>query len=424
MTKNIELIDLCKTITEDRLEEFEKLVMEVDDLKAAFGDEIEELRKVFGNDIHKDRIACLENVLTNYMDRLSEETLAHLVKISFKDIAKVDSYEYTIMILDYALKNNVLSVQEAMAKAFVAAQEFYDPGHREWERNVYETLLDLLLKEFDERPLAYVLLNSDLGIFRNQDGDGAAGLFYDYFLKAADRDLALKVFARFKELTFMELLYDDEVRSDIFEKLEELKSTVVAKEIEDLAVLCRVLIDGFLEYDEEKTAEFLNVVCENIELAEQLDWYEVFEGATIKSIDFSYDLAFKAFTELLGGDSKGADFFYNLAYFLDRDRLKDDITGAPAGAAAFLEDVTRHYAFETDEDEFALYKDRLIGLINGLTEEEVVKAKEQEAKEKELKEAARLEETRLQGELVKAFNNAKADPGLCRFLHGLHGFSL
>jgi len=129
-----------------------------------------------------DEISCLEDALTLFMDKISDQTLAHLITISFKKIGR-DSYKYTMMIVEYAIKNNKIDIQDAMAKAFVDAQEDYGTGHREWVMNVYETLIDKTLKTFNEKPLAYVLLNSKSGVFESTDGDDAKQLFYDYFEK-------------------------------------------------------------------------------------------------------------------------------------------------------------------------------------------------------------------------------------------------
>jgi len=39
--KDLELINLCKTLAEDNLQKFEQRVMAITDLKSSFGDEIQ-----------------------------------------------------------------------------------------------------------------------------------------------------------------------------------------------------------------------------------------------------------------------------------------------------------------------------------------------------------------------------------------------
>lgn len=422
MMQNIELIELCKTFTEDRLKEFEDRVMEITDLEQTFGDEIERLNDDESVESCLDRIPALDEVLKKYIDKISEEALAHLAGLSFQDGDKIGSYRFSKIIVDEALKRESILIQKAIAKAFVAAQDNYDEKYRYYDNNFFRMLQRDELSKFDESALAIVLGESEKWFFDHIDGDETNTLYVNYFNKTEDAESCARIFSDYKRFIIKkDIIGDCDTQEYLLGELNKLKgNALIGEKVEGLIDISKLIIAGFREYDEELTPKFFTQICNDLEALSFINWYKIFGGDEPDNpVKLEYETAFNVLKETTYLESftgrSAANFFFNLLFDNDKDRLEKDMISEFEESGSMKEFGTRFY-FEIDEDEYELFRDTVIAKVAGKSEEEAVKIANEtvEAKHK----AKELEEERA-NELTEIYRKTADDRELIKDLINL-----
>ncbi len=411
---NEEILSICKDAGGAGSKKFERACLSILNFKEVFEGEIEEVAD-FGE---RDKISFFDKALNQYISGFGDETLIHLIEISFADTRLMDSYELTIIVLHEAIRRKSVSVQDAMAKAFIRGQSGYDSGHRFFGSSVFDTLVDELFSEFEEGPLARVLLETDEQLLYSSQcyGDDVGDSFYDYFRKATDRDMAITVLARYKEFVFEEIARseDEEDVDYIFESLKKLEGNSIVKE--EIAELTKVLSVYSKAVKSERVAEteiFIREVMldKNSEYLKIVDWKNVFEfEGKLKDINaFDFDICYELlmkYIEIYNEDRNKIDSLFTLLYVVDKNKLQKNII-RDLDESKLIDDIRYDSIFNLDVDAICLYRRCLSAEINGEDMAKFHEAIKAEEAEKEILEAENLKDKfnlALESELEDAFD--------------------
>ncbi len=363
-----EIINRLENFDSETIESFEQICVNIQDLKTVFKGHIEERAENGG----RDKIALLDTPLKENISKISEKTLTHLIEISFKSPNLSDSYELTVTILDEAIKRKSIVLQEAMSLAFIKAHDRYDAGHRFMSNSVYDTLADSHFAQFEESPLATMLLRTRSSLFLTvmNQGDELGELFYDYFTKATDKELARRVFDKYESYIYEEIreLNGDDVAADILETLESCaKESIITEQLIELSASLNIIN----EYLTEKNFDNLGKMLEKLEnistdILEDFEWYDVIEDISGDISKLSYNLVYSFFMKYISPEleyKNGKDLFFQLLFMIDSEKVKDDLsTGVEE--AYLIEDREIFIELDVDEEAFEEFKESILKLMN------------------------------------------------------------
>jgi len=192
------------------------------------------------------------------------------------------------------------------------------------------------------------------------------------------------------------------------DELKQLNNSIIANELNNLAPFFELYIDGFVELNEEKRPKFLELACHNINLCKKVDWNEIYDCTEGENFNLDYGLVSNTLLELIKQNSIASHFFFNIAYYLNKDALKVDIL-KDVQNIEILDECEHHVAFTTDSDEFDTYLDILKMIFTGKSEEEAIAAIDKRKLEAKEEKGLELKNQQLNEELIILIKRAKKD---------------
>ncbi len=183
-------------------------------------------------------IPVLDEILNSKISELNEETLLHLITISFSIENANQSFVFTSLIIKEAIKRQSVRLQTAIADAFMNSQACFLMGECQVATPISMILVNKYFYDFDEAVLAKLLLGINLRLSREvYYEDTINELFYAYFEMTDNPELSQRIIRRFR--SFMSDLVKDQLSDDAFYKMiEKLTVNPKNKEIQkDLEML-------------------------------------------------------------------------------------------------------------------------------------------------------------------------------------------
>ncbi len=425
-TKNLskqEILSICKSVSENSTEIFEKACLNIFNLKDVFEGEIEEDADSGG----RDEIPFFDEALKQHVQAFKDETLIHLIEISFADTSLMDSYELTIIVLKEAIRRKSVIVQDTMAKAFKRCHCYYDSGHRFFGSTVYDTLVDELFSELEQAPLARILLETDEQLLYSSQcyGDDVGNSFYSYFKKSTDKEMAVQVLSRYRDFVFEELsrLDDEEGVECIFERLKELDGhSVVSDELAELTNILSVYSRANMSEEISLTEVFIRelLLNKNSDCLISIVWENIleFEGDKKELEELDFDVCYDLLICYMGiYDTEGntedearkakerVEIFFTLLYIIDKEKLRKNIL-AGFKTSEIIKGISYDCGFELDEKAIILYMLCLVGELNGEDVEKIVAQEKEKDVLKEEQEKEKENEKSIKNYLKEAFDDA------------------
>ncbi len=250
LPSNDQILATCHKGTRQETHQFENACLGILDINHVFNGKIE----IHVDSERRDSISIFDKNLQYFVHDLNDSTLAHLVDISFSDTGLKGNYELTVIVLEEAILRKSIIIQQTMAQAFINAQRYYDSGHRAFAETVYDRLIDHYFPQFEEEPLAYILINSHSPLFKTTElyGDGLGELFYAYFKKTTNADIASQVLCQYKRYIFDELsqLEQPDDFKYISSRLNDnLNSAVIRDELRQLSQILETVNSALFKYN-------------------------------------------------------------------------------------------------------------------------------------------------------------------------------
>ncbi len=159
-------------------------------------------------------LPALDSLLERFLPRLSSDALAATVESTLRSLEH--EVGATLVVVRELVRRQDAAAQVRVVRAFRNACQFYDAGHRAFERTVHDVLMDELFPAFEPGPLSLLLKVS-----------GADELYYDQM-----DALFLPAFQRAREAEALERLrsaflgYLESYRHQDSERFSRLLSTL------------------------------------------------------------------------------------------------------------------------------------------------------------------------------------------------------
>jgi len=408
-----EILSICKNVKQSDSNLFEKACLNILDLEDVFENQIDKR----ADDGGRDTIDFFDAALKQHISNFEESTLIHLIKISFVETNLMDSYELTIIVLEEAIKRQSVAVQEAMSVAFIKGHEYYDAGHRFFGTTVYDTLVDELFEQFEEAPLATMLLGTDKQLLSSVDhyGDGLGELFYSYFKKTSDQAKAEQVLLKYKAHIFEDLT-DIEDESEIEQLLTHLNnpknSPLINQQLSEISTHLSTFYKAYTAQELGPISHLLTELNqkENTALLKYIDWDSVIDDNPCDFTDLDFDLCYSLFLicHKASKDVSGEQLFFILLFQIDADKLHTKLA-EEFNDSKIIKDIGYYNSFDVSHEDFDLFKAIVIGEINGI-DADTVKREEAERlaiqKEKQQKNKIKKEiKSSLQAMFTAAMND-------------------
>lgn len=181
-------------------EDIEALINSVSRISGEAKNFEEELKNTF-LDTKIEVIKPFDEMIKNKISMFSDETLKHLIDLSFFSSNATDSYYFSFLIAQELTKRNSLSLQKYFAQAFLSS--FTGPTNVGKNLTFRSSLYNFYFSLFIEEVIIDVLLGVNKFEMSTKIQRSTAGyLLYDYLQKAKDLKGAKKVMRRFKFYLF------------------------------------------------------------------------------------------------------------------------------------------------------------------------------------------------------------------------------